>query len=140
MMNEMNPSQPREPRPDRRQFFLHGLGKTLEGLLGAVEKASPIPLAAVLADSRRRVLRPPGALSETEFLKTCYRCGSCMDACKPRAIKVLQDNDEEMSGTPYLDPDLQACELCSDVPCVHACPSGALRNAHKDASECPGTD
>lgn len=143
MINERNPSQPNEPRSDRRQFFLRGLGKTLEGLLGAVQKASPIPLPDAAAGPLARprsVLRPPGALPEGEFLRTCYRCGSCVDVCPVHAIQPFQDpakpasdgpktlepQDDDMAGTPYVDPDLQACEFCSDMSCVKACPSGAL--------------
>lgn len=134
MADEPDLSQRSELPSDRRQFFLRGLGKTLEGLLGVVEKASPIRLAAMMAKPLRRMLRPPGALTEEEFLKTCYRCGSCVDACKPKVIKPIQDNDQELSGTPYIDPDLRACEMCSDLPCVQACPSRALQIAPKGAS------
>lgn len=131
MMNHSNSPESSEPRADRRQFFLRGLSKTIEGLLGAVQKASPV-LAAGLAARGRDVLRPPRALAETEFLRTCYRCGSCVDACPVQAIRPVQGSDEEIAGTPHLDPDLRACEMCRDLPCVQACPSGALARGHSD--------
>jgi ferredoxin-type protein NapG len=130
-------NQSPESRSDRRQFFLRGLGKTLQGLLAAVEKASPVPWAAIAAGSPRLVVRPPHALAEDDFLKTCYRCGSCVDACLPHALTPLQDNDEALSGTPYLDFDFRACELCQELPCVQACPSGALKPSPRVSVESP---
>lgn len=121
MSDAKHPVPRQEPRPDRRGFFRHGLSKTLGALLGMVEQASPVPIPAT-----RTVLRPPGALAEKDFLRTCYRCGSCVDSCPVHAIKPLQTADEEQSGTPFIDADLQACRLCENLPCTKACPSGAL--------------
>jgi ferredoxin-type protein NapG len=30
------------------------------------------------------------------------------------------------AGTPIIDPAIQACVVCADMPCAHACPTGAL--------------
>ena len=30
------------------------------------------------------------------------------------------------AGTPYLDPSIQPCTVCADMPCAAVCPSGAL--------------
>ncbi len=135
-MSRHNPSDfGREGPSDRREFFRLGLAQALDGLLGAVRRTDG---AAVPAP--RTVLRPLGALPETEFLKTCYRCGSCVDACPHKALQPVQSDvaedlacstpaappAEDLVGTPQLDPDLQACDQCTDLPCVHACPSAAL--------------
>jgi ferredoxin-type protein NapG len=92
-----------------------------------------VPLANFIEDRfdvslpiDRRVLRPPGALPENEFQDTCYRCGNCVDVCPARAIRVLSSEDIDMSGTPYIDPDLSACVVCDELSCMSACPSGAL--------------
>lgn len=35
--------------------------------------------------------------------------------------------DEPIRGTPYVDPDKQACVICDELACMKACPSGALK-------------
>jgi ferredoxin-type protein NapG len=130
-MSEPDMNRPSEPRPDRRQFFLRGFSEVLGGLLKAVEGRPGLEQLRSIAGveplaSPRSVLRPPGALPEAAFLRTCYRCGSCMDACPVHALQPVQGQDEDLAGTPQLDPDLQICEKCPALPCVHACPSGAL--------------
>ena len=120
-----------EPRPDRREFFLRGLREALGSLVNAVEGRSGLPRFSPRSGvqplvSPRSVLRPPRAIREVEFLRTCYRCGSCVDACPAHALKPVAGKDGDLTGTPYLDADLQACDSCPALPCVHACPSGAL--------------
>jgi len=94
-------------------------------------------------------LRPPGALSEEEFLSRCIRCFRCGDACPNRAIVALNDDTGRdfsrrpgtaESGTPVIFPRRQACMLCQGVPgeellCTAACPSGALQPVRKDAED-----
>lgn len=121
MSNPVDPSPQNPVHADRRRFFLFGVSAALNALSDLVQRASPIQLPAM-----RIVLRPPGALAEKEFLKTCYRCGSCVDSCPVHAIKPLQSTDQEQSGTPFIDPDIQACQLCDTLPCTKACPSGTL--------------
>jgi ferredoxin len=33
------------------------------------------------ATANKLLLRPPGALKEEDFLKTCIKCGMCVEAC-----------------------------------------------------------
>ncbi|MBN2562816.1 MAG: 4Fe-4S dicluster domain-containing protein [Phycisphaerae bacterium] len=109
------------PPHDRRGFFAAGLSRLLRPLADAIEQRLPAELPVV-----RSRLRPPGAIIERDFLETCYRCGSCADACPVDAIALLQGEDEQQDGTPYINADLQACTLCDDLACMNACPSGAL--------------
>ncbi len=73
-----------------------------------------------------RLLRPPGALDEREFLSTCIRCGKCAQSCPYGAIRIagLLDGIEVM-GTPVIRPRKVPCYLCMKCPPV--CPSGALK-------------
>jgi len=83
-------------------------------------------------------LRPPGALDEDEFLKACIRCGECVIACKNRDNKVIIDGKEILTlklgvpgddvpiGTPYFIARTGPCFMCDDIPCMYACPTGAL--------------
>jgi ferredoxin len=74
----------------------------------------------------RAHLRPPGAIVEEEFVRTCYRCGTCIETCPADAIFALPDDESEVGGTPVIDPDRTACVICDGLLCTHACPSGAL--------------
>jgi MauM/NapG family ferredoxin protein len=71
-------------------------------------------------------IRPPGALAEKEFLKTCVRCGACMQVCPTNAIQpaVFQAGLEGL-WTPLLVPVNGYCEY-ECVRCTQICPTHAL--------------
>ncbi len=71
------------------------------------------------------LLRPPGALSENEFLSKCIRCTRCQDVCESGAIQLFDFYSGKWSGTPYIIPKSTACNLC--LECGSACPTGALQ-------------
>lgn len=73
-----------------------------------------------------RYFRPPGALPEIGFLAACTRCGACTDVCPPHAIRPLRRDAGLAAGTPFIDPKIQPCTVCPDMPCVAACPTEAL--------------
>lgn len=72
------------------------------------------------------LLRPPGALDEDTFLASCIKCGQCLQVCPPQVIKLAGISQGFGIGTPYIIPREGACILCSGLPCVLACPTGAL--------------
>ncbi len=74
------------------------------------------------------VLRPPGALAEHEFLDACTRCGDCIEACEPGAIRIAPERMRAAAGTPMIDASESPCMLCEDLPCIAACETGALRS------------
>ncbi|HHO49790.1 MAG TPA: 4Fe-4S dicluster domain-containing protein [Deltaproteobacteria bacterium] len=86
---------------------------------------------------RRRPIRPPGALPEPEFLKTCVRCYQCGDVCPNQCIAFhgLDDGLAE-AGTPFIDPRTQGCIAC--MKCTEVCPSGALQPTDPDPETVPG--
>lgn len=127
MSDQTDPTDRPALRAGRRGFFLLGMHAALKAVEDFLHTASRIPLPTV-----RTLIRPPGSIEEKEFLKTCYRCGSCVDACTAHAIRPWQGTDEEQVGTPFIDPDLQACTLCEALPCTTACPSGALRQVSRN--------
>lgn len=61
--------------------------------------------------------RPPGAVDE--FQQKCTQCGDCIIAC-PYGVLF------HSSTGPVFDPNLEACRLCKDYPCIEACDDGAL--------------
>lgn len=128
MNDRVEPGSGDNPLADRRRFFLQGAKIAVNALTDLIRQASP---AIASAMTFRTVLRPPGALPEHEFLRTCHRCGNCVDACPVHAIKPIQAADDSLSGTPFVDPDVQACQLCEDMRCTLACPSGALSRTQR---------
>jgi ferredoxin-type protein NapG len=74
----------------------------------------------------RLLLRPPGALDEDIFLASCIKCGQCLQVCPPQVIKLAGISQGFGIGTPYIVPRQGGCILCSGLPCVLACPTGAL--------------
>jgi len=73
------------------------------------------------------LLRPPGAISERAFLQACSRCDECSNACPKDAIqKVPKKMGFLIMDTPYIDPAKVPCVMCTELPCIPACPDGAL--------------
>ena len=101
---------------DRRDFFRQSIGQWGERLLEQTEKRLV----------QRKYSRPPGALPEVAFLAACTRCGACEPVCPPHAIHALPASAGLAAGTPAIDPKSQPCTVCLDMPCVQACPTGAL--------------
>jgi ferredoxin-type protein NapG len=77
-----------------------------------------------------QTLRPPGALAEADFLAACVRCGLCVRDCPPQNLRLSRLGDglarEVAVGTPYFVAREVPCEMCEDLPCLKACPTGAL--------------
>ena len=104
-----------------------GRRRTITGIAaGAV--AVPLMRANTgLGKSRNeRLLRPPGALDEPEFLSRCIRCGECMKVCPNNALQpTLVEAGLEGLWTPTLVPRIGYCEP-SCVLCSEVCPTGAI--------------
>ncbi|MBW1695375.1 MAG: 4Fe-4S dicluster domain-containing protein [Deltaproteobacteria bacterium] len=79
-----------------------------------------------LLRSDRLLLRPPGALDEDVFLASCIKCGQCLQVCPPQVVKLAGISQGFGIGTPYIVPRQGGCILCSGLPCVLACLTGAL--------------
>jgi ferredoxin-type protein NapG len=89
---------------------------------------------ARLAHSESR-LRPPGAADEQAFLASCIKCGQCVQVCPYHSL-ILLDADQGLAvGTPIVDPLRRGCYLCDLLPCVLACPSGALSHDVTEARQ-----
>lgn len=71
-------------------------------------------------------LRPPGAGNEKDFLSSCVRCGLCVRDCPYDTLKLAKLGEAVALGSPYFDARDIPCEMCEDIPCVKACPTGAL--------------
>ncbi|RMH59502.1 MAG: 4Fe-4S dicluster domain-containing protein [Candidatus Hydrogenedentota bacterium] len=70
-------------------------------------------------------LRPPGALSEKDFLEACVRCFRCAEACPNDCIRFHGlGKGLRKAFTPFIEARERGCILCGE--CAKACPSGAL--------------
>ena len=83
-----------------------------------------------------QAIRPPGALTEREFLAACVRCGLCVRDCPPQNLKLSTWGSglaaDVAIGTPYFEARDIPCEMCDHIPCVKACPTGALDHVLTD--------
>jgi ferredoxin-type protein NapG len=72
------------------------------------------------------IVRPPAAVNEEDFLKMCIKCGQCVEACPFDTLALAKPGDALPIGTPYFIPRDIPCYMCTDIPCVPPCPTGAL--------------
>ena len=120
------------PASQGRRRFLGGLAAAGGGCLLALGGALHSRQAAALP---AQALRPPGALPEDEFLGACVRCGLCVRDCPYDTLKLAPLGDSVAVGTPYFEARRIPCEMCEDIPCVKACPTGALDRDLTDINE-----
>ena len=73
-----------------------------------------------------RLIRPPGALAEQDFLARCVHCGQCMKVCPNNALHpALSEAGWEGIWTPVLAPRVGYCEPGCSL-CGQVCPTGAI--------------
>ncbi|MEG9533343.1 ferredoxin-type protein NapF [Mannheimia indoligenes] len=98
-------------------------------LIGGGQKAQAESAAELL---KRAVARPPFAVAEPLFLKSCNGCGDCVSAC-PYGLILLKE------GKASLEIDFSACDLCGK--CAEVCSTGALAlNVPPDTGLRPNVD
>ncbi|HOW59266.1 MAG TPA: 4Fe-4S binding protein [Candidatus Omnitrophota bacterium] len=79
-----------------------------------------------LTGNQRKVIRPPGALTEAEFVDRCIRCGNCMKVCPTNGLQpVMMESGAEGIWTPKLVPEIGYCEYACTM-CGQVCPTGAI--------------
>jgi ferredoxin-type protein NapG len=126
------PTREKSRKVNRRQFVAEsaktacGVGLFGLGLWLYAQRASSLPAAAI---------RPPGAVAEDEFLGACIRCGLCVRDCPFDTLRLARLGEEVATGTPYFVARDVPCEMCDDIPCVAACPTGALDHQLDDIDQ-----
>jgi len=110
------------PSSQRRKALLYGVKAISLAFMGS------FMWSTFLSNQARAflILRPPGAKNEEEFLKSCIRCGLCVEACPYDTLKLAKVGERMVIGTPYFTPREIPCEMCVDIPCVPICPTQAL--------------
>jgi len=111
-----------DPDISRRGFVL--------SLVSGIFAVPAVRLSNKLGSNwHHKLIRPPGALPEEEFLKRCIKCGQCMRACPTNVIQPggIQPGLENL-WTPVLNNRIgsSGCQL-NCVACGQMCPTSAIR-------------
>ncbi|MDD5225271.1 MAG: 4Fe-4S dicluster domain-containing protein [bacterium] len=118
------------PNPRRKEYrsevdfsrrgFLAAAGTGLSlALLGRTNPAR--------ADHGPGLIRPPGAIPEPEFIRTCIRCGECLKSCITNTLQpAVFESGFEGLWTPRHQMRLAGCEQSCNV-CGQVCPTQAIR-------------
>lgn len=111
---------PQQRRTDLKRRYLLGAGAA--GLAGAaLFRPSP-----GRAHADPRLIRPPGAVAEDEFMRRCVRCGECMKVCITNGLQpTLFQAGLEGMWSPVLVPRLGYCEYNCTL-CGQVCPTDAI--------------
>jgi MauM/NapG family ferredoxin protein len=105
----------------RRAFFY-----SLAGGLGIGFLSTQTPFA--LRQGKHQLIRPPGAIPESEFQRTCIRCGECMKSCLTNTLQpCLWESGLSGLWTPKMDLRLAPCDQNCNV-CGKVCPTQAIRS------------
>lgn len=106
-------------------------------ITSAFSGIAAVPLLRITPISRTNssdpaLLRPPGSLEETEFLKRCVKCGECMKVCTTNGLQpTLFEAGAEGMWSPLLVPRIGYCEYRCTL-CGQVCPTGAIRRLSLD--------
>ncbi|MFB3885773.1 MAG: 4Fe-4S binding protein [Thermodesulfobacteriota bacterium] len=90
-----------------------------------VIKTNPLQTESGLVNNR--LIRPPGALPEEEFVSVCSGCGECLKVCPNNALQsTLLEAGLAGLYTPRLVPRIGYCEEFCNF-CGKVCPTEAIR-------------
>ena len=117
-----------DPEFDRRNLLKQGVHFFAKPAIEKVQnKIDSVNETVDKITKRVPLIRPPGAITERQFLQACTRCDECLHACPKDAIqRVPKKMGFLIAGSPYIDPKKIPCVMCTDLPCIPACPDGAL--------------
>jgi MauM/NapG family ferredoxin protein len=110
------------PKDLSRRGFLYSLAGGFS--LGFLTVRTPF----TSLQGKSLLVRPPGAIPEAEFLRTCIRCGECMKSCLTNTLQpCLWESGFSGLWTPKMDLRFAPCEQNCNV-CGKVCPTQAIRS------------
>ncbi len=119
---------PAEPKQiDRRRAAGAAVAGSTFALLAMIDPTWPRTGSKAVNGQAAGVLRPPGALPETDFMRRCIGCGLCMKTCPTNALQPA-GLETGIAGlfTPRVAARIGACEPRCNA-CGQVCPTGAIR-------------
>jgi len=114
---------------------LGGRRNLLKAALAGLAVVPLLRFDARRREGKTRLIRPPGALPEEEFLAECVRCGECMKVCPNNAIQPASTEAGVLGVyTPVIVPRIGYCayDCAGDAGeannlCGRVCPTNAIR-------------
>jgi polyferredoxin len=118
----------RQPQEERAPVDLRKRALMASCLASAVAvPALRLNFPKHMAQGRLTLIRPPGSLTEEEFLLRCVRCGECMRVCRTQGLHPTTfEAGLEGIWTPQLVPRIGYCDYKCTL-CGHVCPSHAIK-------------
>jgi polyferredoxin len=105
--------------PARRAF--------LGGLVGAAFMGFGRAAGASDSNYEKKVIRPPGSVTEKDFLDRCIKCDQCLRVCPTNVLQPsVFEGGLEALWTPILNMKVGYCELNCTL-CGQVCPTGAIQ-------------
>ncbi len=76
----------------------------------------------------RDLIRPPGSVEESDFLKKCIKCDQCINSCPTNVLQPASfaEGGVESLWTPVMKFKVGHCQLKCTM-CSEVCPTGAIR-------------
>ncbi len=88
--------------------------------------------ARTTRDFSAKVIRPPGAVEELEFLERCIKCDQCIRVCPTNVLQPAWfEAGLEGLWTPVLNFRMGHCQL-NCTACGQVCPTGAIQRIPVD--------
>jgi ferredoxin len=105
----------------RKQFLYWGAG--IVSAIAVIGRKSIFANAGV----KDNIIRPPGALPESQFKQACARCGNCMKICITNGLQPAGlESGFDGIWTPRMDAKIGYCEYNCNA-CGQVCPTEAIK-------------
>lgn len=112
----------------RRRLLLSGLAGAASAAVGLTGLTTVTSAKAEGQVAGPRLIRPPGALPEPDFITACVRCGQCITGCPTNTLQPVWFAAGAFGMfSPAITPQRRYCDPKCTV-CGDACPTGAIRS------------
>jgi len=126
------PSHGVEFSQTRRRFIASGLTGAVTAAISLTGLKAVSNQGALGQVADPRLIRPPGALPEKEFLSRCVRCGECMAACPTNTLQPIWFQAGFIGlFSPALNMRRGPCDP-ECIRCGEVCPTNAITNLLKN--------